>query len=265
MKTLPQTNGQLTKPLLRIVPPAAPPSKDVCQRCRGIGYLRVDVPFGHPQFGKPIECQCKEVERAAQRRKQLYELSQIGAMRNTRLETFNFHIPGTQIAFQAAHRFAHHPQGWLVLIGGDGCGKTHLAAAIANHCLDQNKVILFSTTADLLDHLRKTYTPTSPVAYDQRFTLMRNAELLVLDDLGVEQDTPWVREKLFQLLNSRYVEQLPTVITMNWSSLRTLEERIRSRLSDQSLVRSVKFDRVGDYRESHHVKTASSPQSPESS
>jgi DNA replication protein DnaC len=230
----------------------APHKEGTCERCKGAGYLRVPVPFGHPQFGKPIRCQCKEAERAAQRRQQLNALSNLNALLDKRLESYNFRIPGTQDAFRAACAFARHPQGWLVLIGSSGSGKTHLAAAIANHCLEQDRVVFFTTTADLLDHLRSTFTPTSTVHYDQRFVQMREAELLVLDDLVMESCTSWAREKLYQLFNSRYTARLPTVVTMNQRGQESLEEGIRSRLSDQSLVKTVVFERVGDYRLSEH-------------
>jgi len=254
MRTEPQESRTMTRNVLHKLSPIAPHKERLCEICKGAGYLRKDVPFGHPQFGKLISCRCKEAERAAQRRQQLYDLSHLEALRDKRLSNFNFHIPGTQIAFQAAHRFISHLEGLLVLMGGQGCGKTHLAAAIANQCLDQGMVVLFSTTADLLDHLRSTFVPSSAISYDQRFTQMRQAELLVLDDLGVEQDTPWVREKLFQLIDSRYTTRLPTVITMNQSGLESLEERLRSRLSDRSIVRTVVLDRVGDYRVSEHAE-----------
>ena len=44
---------------------------------------------------------------------------------------------------------------------------------------------------------------------DDRFTAIRGAFLLVLDDLGTENTTPWAREKLYQIFNHRYVERLP--------------------------------------------------------
>jgi DNA replication protein DnaC len=232
--------------------PLAPHKKECCERCKDVGYLRVTVPFGHPLFGKPIRCQCKEAERIAQRRQQLNALSDLGVLSDKRLENYNFRIPGTQEAFRAASIFAHSLQGWLVLIGGCGSGKTHLAAAIANHCLEQERVVLFMTTSDLLDHLRSTFAPTSTVRYDQRFLQMREAELLILDDFVMEPCTSWAREKLCQLLNSRYVTGLPTVVTMNQNGQESLDEGIRSRLSDQSLVKTVVLNHVGDYRLSEH-------------
>lgn len=136
--------------------------------------------------------------------------------------------------FKAARKFAEKPKGWLVFTGAHGSGKTHLAAAIANYAQDLGQVPLFVMVPDLLDHLRATFNPNSPVSYDRRFEDIRNAELLVLDDLGTQSATPWAREKLYQLFNHRYNAQLPTVITTA-DRLEEVDPRIRSRMLDTRL------------------------------
>jgi DNA replication protein DnaC len=219
-----------------------------CPICKGAGYLRADVPYGHPSFGKPITCECKEAERKAKRRQQLQEMSNLGAFYDKSFANFNSRVPGIQEAYRAAYEFAQSPYGWLLLIGPNGCGKTHLAAAIANQSLEDGALVLFSTVPDLLDHLRAAFAPTSNEIYDQLFARMREAEVLVLDDLGAQQSSPWANEKLFQLLNYRYNSRFPTVITANSRGLQGIDERIRSRLTDASLVTTVILDRAKDYR-----------------
>jgi DNA replication protein DnaC len=230
----------------RIVTP-----KGTCPKCRGAGFLRADVPFGHPNFGKPIPCECKEVERKERRRQQLREMSNLDAYRSSSFKTFNPRVPGVQEAFQVCVEYAQEPDGWLLLVGPNGCGKTHLAMAIANQCLDSGAVVLFSVVPDLLDHLRAAFAPDSPEVYDQLFAKMREAEVLVLDDLGAQQSSPWANEKLFQLFNYRYNLGMPTVITANPKGLQGIDERIRSRLSDNSLVTAITFNHARDYRPNH--------------
>ena len=221
----------------------------VCRTCKGAGYLRADVPFGHPNFGRPIACECKEAERKEKRRWQLQEISNLGDLKYKSFENFRPNISRIVYeAYQVALDYARDPRGWLVFIGKNGCGKTHLAAAIANRCLARGSLVLFSTVIELLDHLRATYVPTSTEVYDQLFAKMREAELLVLDDLGAQQSSPWANEKLFQLFNYRYNSQFPTIITTNNLGLQGIEERIRSRMTDASLVTSVNFDRAQDHR-----------------
>ncbi len=139
-------------------------------------------------------------------------------------------------ASAAARTFAEKPEGWLVLAGPSGCGKTHLAAAIASRRLELDLPALYVTAPDLLQHLRSAFNPDSEVPYDVFFDQVRNAPLLILDDLGVQTSTPWAKEKLDQLLTHRFNSQLPTVIaTIN--PVEQLDDRIRTRLADPNLSR----------------------------
>lgn len=245
----PALRENTTQPSTQLIPAPYTSRAVVCPICKGAGYLRADVPFGHPNFGKPIACQCKEVERKEKRRRQLQEISNLGDVGNKRFDNFRPNVSRVIYqAYQTTLEYARDPQGWLVLIGPNGCGKTHLAAAIANQYLEEGALVLFVTVIDLLEHLRATFAPTSTVVYDQLFSRMREAALLVLDDLGAHQSSPWANEKLFQLLNYRYNLCIPTIITMNNSAWSNVEERIRSRMSDFSLVTTVRFDGAQDYR-----------------
>ena len=139
---------------------------------------------------------------------------------------------------RAGSQFAEQPQGWLLFTGDYGSGKTHLAAAIANCRVELGENALFVVVPDLLDYLRSAYAPSSPATYDERFEQVRSVELLILDDLGTQNTTPWAAEKLYQILNYRYNSELPTVITTN-QNLADMDQRLASRLKDQSLVRTV--------------------------
>jgi len=137
-------------------------------------------------------------------------------------------------ALKAAHRFAEKPKGWIIFLGSYGCGKTHLAAAIANYRASLGAPPLFIMVPDLLDHLRATFNPKSDVSYDRRFDEIRTTPLLILDDLGTQSMTPWVREKLYQLFTYRYNAELPTVISTA-DTLDKIDARIRSRMLDKRL------------------------------
>ena len=143
-----------------------------------------------------------------------------------------------QEATQAATEYAQEPQGWLVLSGPVGAGKTHLAAAIANRCLVHGHPTMYISVPDLLDHLRSAFAPTSDIPYDQLFDQVRNAPVLVLDDLGAQATTPWAQEKLYQLINHRFNLQLPTVIALSGPSTH-LDEELQARLKDPKLVLTI--------------------------
>ena len=71
--------------------------------------------------------------------------------------------------------------------------------------------------------------------FEERFEEIRKRPLLVLDDFGTQNATPWAQEKLFQIFNYRYINHLPLVVTTNLA-LDEIEGRIRSRLEDPELV-----------------------------
>ena len=139
-------------------------------------------------------------------------------------------------AYQAANSYAQNHQGWLIFTGPSGCGKTHLAAAIANYCIYNAHPVFFISVHELMDHLRSAFSPNNDISYDELFERVKGTSLLVLDDLGARSTTPWAQEKLFQILNHRFNNQLPTVITIvAGTNMEELDERWYTRLTDPSL------------------------------
>ncbi|MDE0143105.1 MAG: ATP-binding protein [Caldilineaceae bacterium] len=226
----------------------------LCEKCGGAGFLIDDLPVGHPDYGRPVPCQCKLDERRSKRRSHFRDAHKLAALARFTFETFNTdlsYLPPHKLdslvrAYDAAHEFALKPEGWLLFTGTYGCGKTHLAAAIANCRIENDKSAVFVVVPDLLDHLRSTFGPSSEASYDDLFDEVRNTAVLILDDLGVQVASPWTQEKMFQILNDRYNRQLPTVLTTN-QRLEDLDQRLRSRLQDQDLVRNIPI-LATDYR-----------------
>ncbi len=141
-------------------------------------------------------------------------------------------------ALEACQDYANLPDGWLVLQGEYGCGKTHLAASIANVRAAAGLPALFVVVPDLLDHLRATFSPNSEARFDKRFHEVRTSPFLVLDDLGTESASPWAQEKLYQLFNHRYNARLPTVITMS-QTVDKVDPRLRTRMVDFARCRII--------------------------
>lgn len=214
-----------------------------CPICSGMGMVVYDVPMEHPAWGKMTRCPNLPVQAEGDRLERMRQLSHLDAFKDKTLDNFIVNRQGypqtvttiLMTAHRAALRFAEHPQGWMVFTGGYGSGKTHLAVGIGHERLRRGDSVLFLTVPDLLDHLRNTYSANSEVTYDSFFDHVRNVNLLILDDLGAENPSAWAQEKLFQLLNHRYVRHLPTVITSN-VPLERLDPRISSRLQDLEMV-----------------------------
>ncbi len=135
----------------------------------------------------------------------------------------NFRVVASDAA-RARMKVDEYLEGWeenreagkgLYFCGGVGTGKTHLAVAVMNELIRRKRIpSLFVTVPELLDNLRGTYNDPGR-NLDEWMDAVQNAEFLVLDDLGSERTTEWVRERIFVIVNHRYREALPTVFTSN--------------------------------------------------
>jgi len=240
-------NSSTTEPSGTIGDPA-------CPICHGVGFVRRDLPVDHPEFGRLQICTCRSSQVTQASRRRLFQVSNLEALQHLTFETFQprgriglgtYQSTSLESAYNHSRQFASSLSGWLLLMGGYGCGKTHLAAAIANFAVSLGVPTLFLTVPDLLDWLRYTYS-SEDTSFESRFEDIRTARLLVLDDFGTQNATPWAQEKLFQIINYRYINRLPLVITTNLS-LDDIEGRIRSRLQDPDLVTSLRI-LAPDYR-----------------
>lgn len=216
--------------------------------CHGLGFVRQNLPITHPDFGKVQPCTCLQGKIAQAARQRLYRMSNLDSLQGLSFETFQptgrLGMGGQQAAsleqaYNHARQFASSLKGWLLLTGGYGCGKTHLAAAIANFTVSMGIRTLFITVPDLLDWLRFSYG-SEETSFEERFEEIRTMPLLVLDDFGTQNATAWAQEKLFQIINYRYINRLPLVVTTNLA-LDEIEGRIRSRLQDPELVTTARI------------------------
>jgi DNA replication protein DnaC len=227
---------------------------DVCPICGGGGFIRLDLPVTDPSFGKLQPCSCKKEQIAQAASHRLFEISNLTAFKDMTFENFKTQgrtglaeqqTRSLEFAYNQGHLFSQNLKGWLLLMGNYGCGKTHLAAAVANFVVSMGIPTIFLTVPDLLDWLRYSYD-NPDTTFEERFDEIRNIHLLILDDLGTQNATPWAQEKLYQVINHRYMHRLPMVITTNLD-LAELDGRIRSRLLDPDLVTTVSII-APDYR-----------------
>ena len=235
----PRTNGDGPRP-----PSSEKPddSDDRCKLCQGRGWISPNAPVGSPEFGTIAPCQCQEPRIENERYDRLLKYSNLGGLTRFRFENLERHgLSGSESsknqffkAWEAARSYAESLKGWLTFVGPNGSGKTHLAVAIANHCIENNQVVFFSHAPDLLDHLRSSFGPASEISYSDLFEQVRTVPILILDGLGSHSATPWAEEKLRQILNHRYNAELPTVVTTA-SPIHELDPYIAARLTAQGL------------------------------
>ncbi len=105
----------------------------------------------------------------------------------------------------------------ICLIGPPGIGKTHIAVGVLRQVMSRTSARgLFFDVRELLKKIRATYNPVVRTAEMDVLRPVMEAELLVLDDLGAEKPSEWVEETMNLIVNTRYNERRPTIITTNY-------------------------------------------------
>lgn len=165
----------------------------------------------------------------------------------------NFKItPETMYAFNMCRDFVvrYKPKvKGLRIWGNYGTGKTHLATAIVNNLLTKNVPCMFVVVPELLEYIRAGIKNEDTAQTATKIIdLAKKADVLVMDDLGAEKPSMWVKEQLFILINARYENSLTTIITTNLNTSELVEQigqRIVSRIVEMTEAVKIEAD---DYR-----------------
>ena len=191
-----------------------------CDICGGAGYVRLARPVGDPEFGQVRPCGCQQTQQAARTAQRLQRLSNLGPLSQVRLTVEEALTEPQASACRYADE-AGAADGWLLLVGPPGSGRTRLAAELANRRIADSREALYFVAADLLDRLRSAVyaTESSGLSYELLFEHVRDVPFLILDDLDYVSPTDWAREKLHQLLNHRRSSDLHTVLIAESPSL----------------------------------------------
>jgi len=148
----------------------------------------------------------------------------------------------------------------LMLCGGRGTGKTHLLEALGRSYLEQGFGVRYELVPALLTRIRAGYNNVSAEAGEFMMQRCHVAHLLILDDLGAEKSSEWVREKLFELLDERYSHNRLLLVATNCSydeMNESLGERIASRMFDDTTGKVARVIMTSsDYRRSSQEKRA---------
>lgn len=222
-------------------PQLGPDGLAYCGTCRGWRWLRPEVELGHRDFGQPRRCpDCADLDRAHR----LTRLAQAAGLSDEqRLKTFASFKPrqGANLAVQAAARFARHPDGWLVLSGEPGSGKSHLGLAVANGLVAREQPVVWWYAADLLAEARRLI---SEHGHHHLLASLKRCPVLILDDLGAARRTDFaIGDFLEPLFDARYRDRLPTLVTLIGDPAAVkehLSESVGRRMEDRTVCQAIR-------------------------
>ena len=218
----------------------------ICASCGGSGWRKVlrDGVEG------VTRCECVKLSRADR----LLESAKI-PLRYAHCELDNFDpLPSRDRSIEKAKLIAEKfveeypmsPPFGLLFVGPQGVGKTHLAVGILRRLMQQKSVAcLFCTFPELLKEIQNSYNPISESSELSLLAPILETEVLVLDELGAQNPSTWVKDTVGYVLNYRYNENKVTILTTNFldrdestipkpgspdSLAQRISDRMRSRL-----------------------------------
>jgi DNA replication protein DnaC len=201
--------------------------------CNDAGWYSLNVPVGHPKFGKLLRCQCRSQE-DAQRMQDICGLT--SAELKASLDDITAK-PRTDTArmVEQARRFIELPVGMFTIYGKCGNAKTVVLQAIVNACLAQRVSAIYTTLYDLVGYVREAYQPDATNSAWYRMHRLQDVPVLCVDELDKIKASDWVREVETQLFDTRYrhgiAGECGTVLAMN-GDIEDLPEHLLSRLRD---------------------------------
>lgn len=192
-------------------------------------------------------CRCEAEKRDAEERKMIsdtIELNRLKCFRQKRQHSYTFanddggNTNLTRFCKKYAENFEeNYKQGKGILLTGTyGTGKSYMAACIANAVIDMGKRVLYTDLPTLCMSLGSEFDGEKA----ENLALLNNYSLLVLDDLGVERDTPSMIENVYSVVNGRCESGKPMIVTTNLTieELRNAKDLRLARIYDRVLERS---------------------------
>ena len=209
--------------------PAENAVAEECPRCGGYGYVIAK------NVASPCDCGIIERNGSASR----FDVAAIPARyANKTFDTFRVPKGDRQraqlleSADSYATSFSKGESSGLMLRGAPGSGKTHIAISILREVIARGFTGKYWNFNDLLTRLRDTYREQSPLSEEELLHPADSMDLLILDDVGAENASEWVRDRLYLIINRRYESAKATIITTNLDEA-DMESRVGARIASR--------------------------------
>lgn len=190
---------------------------------------RVDgelLDLGFTKFIPRIKCEC-EIKRDKEN-EEIERLMKISLLKRDCFSsplqhqyTFDKFLNEKGQAYKVAYNYAKcfeqmkEDNVGLLFYGDVGSGKTYLACSIANELIEREQVkVKIMNLSQVINQIQKS---AFKVDSNEIIDNLSNIPLLILDDLGIERDTSYAREQVYNIINSRYLKGRPTIFTTNLS------------------------------------------------
>ncbi len=220
--------------------PTTPQRRSGCAQCGGTGFELVESPGG---ITRARRCSCHDAD---QMTRALKASGIPSRYLSCSFETFADLTDDLRLAKLQVMKFVEEypiQDAGLLLLGGCGVGKTHLAvSALLSLMKDKGVDGLFVDFRDLLKEIQASYNSESGTTELAILQPIFAAEVLVLDDLGATRMTEWVRDTLSHIISARYNERRVTVITSNMDDEELAAPRTDERIRERPTLR----DQIGD-------------------
>ncbi len=203
-----------------------------CKKCRNRGYVAIPAESGNI---RTVECGCMKLRRC------VWKMERSGlknVISELTFETFTASQPWQTRIKSGAMEYAKNPQGWLLLCGQSGSGKSHLCTAVCRELLLHGHEVVYMPWRDDSAAL-KAMALDAPLR-QKTMDALKKAEVLYIDDLfktgkasdGAGNPTSADVSLAFEILNCRYVSRAPTILSteMMPDELVRLDEAVGGRI-----------------------------------
>ena len=221
-----------------------------CPKCSGSGWIiRFDAQGR--EVVRACECRLNESRQSVIRQATLPKRFDGDSLKQTLTSVYPERdraefVTGCKAIKQWVDRFSKDTDvGFYLYSHTKGSGKTRMAVAIAKAILEKNKQtddvnefikVKFITAADILTAIKSTWNNSEAMTEEELLYKLTTVDLLVIDDFGMEKVNDWVNEKIFQIVNDRYSNKKPMILTSNLSIEECkYDERIWNRLMECSI------------------------------